>query len=327
MYNKVMYKLETSERIRNIETKFDCSINELLYDLHRKKNLRHWEIGKTIGVPRPTVTKWFYHFNIAAQSRRRFTDLNLEKHREWLKKNKKVRPKKEFPWHFNKNFFDKWSEEMAYVLGFLIADGYVFTNPRGSNYFGFCSADKEIIEKIRKLLGSNHKIGVKRKRRLNPNWKDSYVLQIGNKKIVKNLRKFGIVQNKSLIINFPKNIPIKFLRHFTRGYFDGDGCVWFGFCKKSNRKKLSATSTTRFTCGNRTFLEDLLYYLKRFSKVNGGSILFKKGSRGYDLSFRIKDGIKIYNFMYEGVDSSKYLERKYDTFQRIINYRNNAGVA
>ena len=49
----------------------------------------------------------------------------------------------------NKNFFKKWSSEMAYVLGFFMADGSIDVNPRGSQYFSIQICDKELLEEIR----------------------------------------------------------------------------------------------------------------------------------------------------------------------------------
>lgn len=312
-----MYKLESSPRIQSIENRFGDSIKKILYTFHWQGNLKHSEIAEKIGIPRSTVTKWFHRFNIPTQSCTRFTNLNLEKHREWLREHKKPKLKREFPWHFNKSFFETWSNKMAYVLGFLIADGYVFTNPRGSNYFGFTSTDKEIIEKIRVILGSNHKIGIRKKK--NPKWKTGYVLQIGSKKIVKELRKFGVVQNKSLIIDFPKDIPNKFLRHFIRGYFDGDGGVHFGFYYCKSRKKYRHTFTIKFASGSRQFLVDLLNYIRRYTKIKGGS-MYSKPEGSYDLSFSVRDSFILYRFMYEGVKKKYFLERKYKTFSKTVIY-------
>jgi len=203
---------------------------------------------------------------------------------------------------------------MAYVLGFLMADGYVFTNPRGSNYFGFSSTDKEIIVKIRTILKSNHKIGVRR--RSNSKWKISYVLQIGSKKVVNELKKFGIVQNKSLIIDFPKNIPRRFLKHFVRGYFDGDGGVSFGFYLQKNRRKLSCVFATRFSSGSKKFLEKLLKHLSKYAQIKGGCIAPKKYRKGYDLQFSIRDSLRLYKFMYRNTSRKRFLERKYNIFQK-----------
>lgn len=58
----------------------------------------------------------------------------------------------------NKNFFKIWSPEMAYILGFFTADGCLTVNPRGSHYIEFVCNDKDVLEKIRDVMGSKHKI-------------------------------------------------------------------------------------------------------------------------------------------------------------------------
>lgn len=303
-----MYKLEDSYRIKKIENKFNCSIKDILYNWHWKENLKHKEIAERMNIPRPTVTKWFYRLGIPTQNRARFTNLNLEKHREWLHQNKKIKPAKEFPWHFNQSFFESWSNEMAYILGFLIADGFVFTNFRGSNYFGFFSTDKEIIEKIRAMLNSNHKIGIRNRK--NPNSKTAYVLQIGSKKVVKELKEFGIIQNKSLSIKFPQNIPPKFLRHFVRGYFDGDGGIYLKQCWRKEKKSLKWVFQIYFVSRNKQYLEKLHSALKKY--VKGGYISPKE--RGYALRFSLQDGFSLFHAMYQDVSKEMFLERKYNIF-------------
>ncbi|MBU3918459.1 hypothetical protein KKC63_00915 [Patescibacteria group bacterium] len=303
-----MYRLEESERIQRIKEEFGESIPKIFYDLHWDKNLKHREIGKRINVPRSTVTKWFYHFGVPTQSCARFTNLNLEKHRDWLLKNKKPKIKKEFPWHFNKDFFKKWTEEMAYVLGLMISDGYVFINPRGSKYFGITSTDRELVEKVRDILDSNHKIGVKESK--NSKWKTRYVLQIGSKDTVEDLAGFGVIERKSLIIKFPSNIPSQFLRHFIRGYFDGDGGVYLGRHWRKDRNKFYWYFQVYFVSGNKHFLEELHYCLKNY--VEGGFINEKQ--RGYALVFSRRDGFALSDFMYQDVSKELFLERKYNIF-------------
>ena len=62
------------------------------------------------------------------------------------------------------NFFDEIdSEEKAYTLGFVIADGHV--SKQGSLMIGLNYQDVDIIEKIRKSMGSNHPIKVNEKKK------------------------------------------------------------------------------------------------------------------------------------------------------------------
>jgi hypothetical protein len=311
-----MYKLEDSERIKRIEKKFKKPISKILYNLHWNQNLKHREIGRIVDVPRSTVTKWFYLFNVPTRSSKRFTNLNLKNYCKRSKENNKSRVKKEFPWHFKKDFFYTWSNEMAYVLGFMIADGFVFKNPRGSSYFGIATTDREIVEKIRFVLGSNHKIGVRKYK--NPEWKICYVLQIGSKEVVEFIKRFGLIANKSLNINFPKNIPNKFLRHFVRGYFDGDGGVYLKQHWRKNRGKLYWVFQVYFVSGSKKFLEGLHDALK--GCVKGGFINKKK--RGYALVFSHSDGLALARFMYKGVSKEVFLERKYNIFAKAYKILN-----
>lgn len=284
----------------------------------------HKEIGKRIGIPRPTITRWFNKLGIPTQSCTRFTNLNLLNTGPRKTPPAKPKIKRDFPWKYNKDFFKVWSKAMAYVLGFIAADGYVFKNPRGSHYLGFTSTDKEIIVKIREALASNHKIGVKNKHLQNPNWKRNYTLQIGGKGLTTDLKKYGIIQNKSLVLKFPI-VPLRYLGDFIRGYFDGDGCVHLGKYWKRDRNRLDWSFSTDFTSGSKKFLVGLHRALGR--KLLGGYLYSKKG--GYQLTFSRADSVALFKLMYNNVSSDLFLERKYNKFLkafRVLHYKI-AGVA
>ena len=61
----------------------------------------------------------------------------------------------------NENVFNEITEESAYWIGFLMADGCIATR-KSSPYISLriSEVDIEHIEKFRSFLGSNHKIGV-----------------------------------------------------------------------------------------------------------------------------------------------------------------------
>lgn len=309
-----MIPINNSPRIKEIEQKFSQDLKTLFYKWHWKENLKHKEIAEIIKVPRPTITRWFKQFRIPTQSCTRFTNKNLWSYRLDERPKAKPKIKREFPWKFNKEFFNQWSLEMAYILGFLFADGYVFKNPRGSYFFCFCSTDREIIRKIRNVLQSNHKIGLRLRNKDNPKWKDLYVLQIGSKEIFKKLKTFGIVPNKSLVTRFP-NIPEKYTGHFLRGYFDGDGCVHFAKYWRKDRSQWKWHFTTSFISGSKKFLIDLFSALKN---LNFSGRLGKK-KRGYELVFFRNDSIALFKLMYNNSLSNRlFLERKYNTFRKAL---------
>ena len=60
------------------------------------------------------------------------------------------------------DFFKSWSKEMAYVLGYFAADGAMIKNKRGAHFIEFHSTDKELIVSVRRVLHSDHKIGVRK---------------------------------------------------------------------------------------------------------------------------------------------------------------------
>lgn len=196
-----MVMLEKSNRIKNIEDKFGASIKDLFYQMHWQENMKHRDIGLVLNTPRPTVTKWFHGFRVPTQSCRRFTDRNLT---SWLYKTGKLKKKPRYKGPdrrlqrtkggLNVDFFKTWSSEMAYVLGYFAADGCMYKNSGGSKYFNFVSTDYELLEKVKRALGSNHRIASKIQS--NPNCKPTFWLQIGCREIYEDIINLGFIPKK-----------------------------------------------------------------------------------------------------------------------------------
>jgi hypothetical protein len=100
-------------------------------------------------------------------------------------------------------FFKKWSHDMAYVLGFFLADGTFDITKRGGYYFGFHITDCELLYQIRSSLGSNHKIA---ERPLKGNESQIYRLQIGSKVICQDLLNLGVSPRKTFQLLVPKMV-------------------------------------------------------------------------------------------------------------------------
>ncbi len=212
----------------------------------------------------------------------------------------------------NKDFFKNWSSEMAYVLGFFAADGYMWESARGAYFFGFQIKDKNLLYKIRKILNSNHKIAQRISK--NSNWHDSYRLQIGSKEMFNDLLMLGMTPAKSKTLTFPK-IPKEYLKDFIRGYFDGDGNVYFKKHFAKDRGKDRWVFQTRFTSASRRFLKEIQERLKK-KYIQGGYIYQKQ--RGYELVFSHRDSIALYELMYNNTATSLYLRRKKDIFEKAL---------
>ncbi len=305
-----MHRLVELPRIKSIEKNFKNSIKVLLYDWHWKENLTHKEIAERLKVPRCTITRWFKQLGVSSRSCQRMTkrrwQIRLVKVLKQIKRRKFITDP---PCLANKHFFKKWTSEMAYVLGYFAADGCMFVNPRGSHYIEFTSTDREIIEKIKRFMSSKHLLA--KRDRLKLQWRTTYHFQIGSKEMFKDLLTFGFCPNKSNVLKFPR-IPREFLSDFIRGYFDGDGCVHYGFYARKNRPNKQFILLTNFTSGSKEFLKSLWERLQEVG-LSGGCL--KKKTRGFELCFSINDSKKLYRFIYQNASKSIFLERKHKKFR------------
>jgi len=219
----------------------------------------------------------------------------------------------------NKNFFKKWAKDMAYVLGFFAADGYITVNKRGGQFWCIQITDKKLLESIKKAIGSDHKINI----RLPKKHRESiiYRLQIGSIEMCDDLRRLGFDTRKTKSLSVP-NIPNKYFSHFVRGYFDGDGNVWSGLMHK-DRKTYTLVIQTVFTSCSCGFLEEMKKRLE-FIDIERG--VLRQGKRGmgnyYRLTYSVLNTLKLYYFMYNRLGTSElFLKRKRDVFEKYIELR------
>jgi len=204
---------------------------------------------------------------------------------------------------------------MAYVLGFLFADGGISKTRRGTHFVSFYSGDKDLLENIRKVLDSEHKIAKRSAR-------SGYVyrLQIGSKSMCKDLFNLGLVPNKTKRMKLPA-IPKEYMGSFARGFFDGDGNVWTGYVNKSRAGKPTMIMNVAFTSASVSFLKDLLFLLRRcVTDLSGGSIYKPKNKNWGRLSFSTNDSLKLFEFMYNS-SSQLFLRRKKRVFESFIKMR------
>lgn len=149
---------------------------------------------------------------------------------------------------------------MAYVLGFITADGALTKSKRGAKFIEIQSVDKEIVYEIRKALCSNLAIGEYQPKHSNQNKR--YRLQIGSKRMYEDLLQLGLVARKAYRIRIPQ-IPPNYIRDFIRGYFDGDGGISFYLSHKKDRKTPTRVLLTTFTSCSKGMLDDVAVVLSK----------------------------------------------------------------
>ena len=226
----------------------------------------------------------------------------------------------------NERFFDEWSPEMAYVLGYIYADGSLedASYLRGK-YLRVASTDESSVVGIRKLLQSEHSIIVRQ-----PRWgtffggkkyksKKAYLLRIGSHKIYDSLLRLGLYPNKSLTIKFPI-VPKEHLSHFVRGYFDGDGCISLYRAPGKYGQKIMKKLSVIFTSGSCSFLKTLGLILADRAELKHSKV-YKGWNRSFQLRYSTVDSIKIFKLIYSHAEESLFLKRKFAIFEQYFSFQ------
>ena len=141
------------------------------------------------------------------------------------------------------------TEDKAYWLGFIYADGNV-NKALSTLTINLQARDSQHLSKFNKSICGNFPIKIYDERHGDKTYPMCRLL-VYSTKMMKDLVEAGITPNKTKTMKMP-NIPSVLMRHFIRGYFDGDGCV----CEHKHKRGLSVIGCS-FVCGNSVFLEDM----------------------------------------------------------------------
>ncbi len=216
---------------------------------------------------------------------------------------------------FNRDFFSTIdTEEKAYWLGFLYADGFISAS---GNTVGLSISLKDIdhLKKYNNALNytkglnitESHQFNSKDNR--NKNGDIIYMVStvIKDDKLWKDLYNKGCVPNKSLILKFPDEEIFankSLIYDFIRGYVDGDGSLGVYPHSKSNPK----LEESLLIVGTEPFLEGVQKYL-------GNGYLMQKSNCNkltYRLGYSTAKAHKAADLLYK--NASIYLDRKYSIY-------------
>lgn len=200
------------------------------------------------------------------------------------------------------------TEEKAYWLGFLYADGNIssITDPTKKTQYrvtiNLKESDSNHLRKFNKFIGHiNDNV------KFNKGGCGSDIQchwQINNQHLWESLNRLGCVPNKSLIITFPNEeiFTSKFLiRHFLRGYFDGDGCITYNKRKYDVIPRLSVLGT-----------KDFIENFQKITECYNSPIQELCTKNYYNLKCNVEDSRKLMHYLYD--NCSIYLDRKYKRF-------------
>lgn len=193
----------------------------------------------------------------------------------------------------NHNYFKVIdSEEKAYWLGFLYADGYV-DEVRCQIELTLAEKDKDHIDKFKNALDSSYKISTRTTKGF-----VSYRTILYSKQLVEDLQKLGCYRNKSLTLKPPtlEQVPSEFIKDFIRGYIDGDGCF----------------SSNKVFCvvGTKEMLDWIIEHIRNNTDISMAGNFQPTGNALQWYHNGYKDFKLIHQYFYK--DSSVYLTRKYN---------------
>ena len=194
------------------------------------------------------------------------------------------------------------TQEKAYILGLLYADGY-HNKQKNTISITLQEEDKHILDEINLLIQNTHPLIFVNNKKYKESWKNCYKLLITNYHMSCVLEKYGLLQNKSLILKFPDWLDKSLQRHFIRGYFDGDGHI----SKQQYKYNMSIVGTQDFCDGISTIIEKELQLFPHLYI----SSLEEKSTRTLMLT-RKNDCKMFFDWIYE--DASLFLKRKYDVY-------------
>ena len=297
--------------------------SELLFELYWDQSKSTSDIAKTIGITRQAVSLKMKNWKIPKRTLSDARAIALDKGKisfDRMDEAGKVSTVLLEKRHVNENFFDKWSPEMAYVLGLLATDGTIhFTKSRGANAkpkmlksITFTQKENELLEKMLHLMDSNAKIIFREEKKYgNVTSGAVYYFTLNNTKLFDRLVELGISERKSLVIKFP-DIPEPYVRHFIRGCWDGDGSIG-----KHGKNSFHA----RFFSGSKIFIEGMLAELEK-SEFPPRQIYSRNDERYFWFSYVGKIVGKLYVYLYEDIPSSMRYERKYLIFRKAFEENN-----
>ena len=206
---------------------------------------------------------------------------------------------------YNRQFFDDWSPGMAYVLGLVYGDGSVSATWL---QFQYSVKDRATLDDIMRLMDiatppreiDNHGF---------PAWR----IRLDSVHIADRLSEIGLpLGKKSKTIRFP-SMENEYKRHFTRGYFDADGCATY--------------AQVRFNSSSAGFLEDVSRAIGDLVGIKAGSLYTCKKTNSLPQGGQLEvvssqltycamaERRAIYDWFYQDVTEGLYSQRKRNDFE------------
>lgn len=274
-----------------------------VYILSTEETLYYYNNYYANGVSTVQLAKMFGHTHHYYLDR--FKECGLEI------RNNKINSRR---YYVNSSYFENIdSQEKAYWLGYIYADGYI-SKTKAGNIFGMSlgEKDKDQLLKFKECLKATYPI----RTYTTNSYKDGtkYVrLNIRDEKLVNDLEKWGVIPHKTNVLK-PPQINATYNASFILGYFDGDGSIFL------NKTKSPFYSIS--IVGTDPMLEYIHSYLKSVGAITKEIKLEKRKPEHVVSYIRYGGNRMVTNIMsklYENIDLSLPLNRKYSLYLKCKN--------
>ena len=199
------------------------------------------------------------------------------------------------------NYFEKIdTQNKAYFLGLIAADGSVFQCNKRKIVFSISLIDKDLLDLLSIEICGSDKLVREVKRKYRDGSSKMYEIKFSDEIFTNNLISNGILINKTFTLDFP-NIDEEFISHYIRGYLDGDGTVY----------KFSGKLFIAFY-GNKIFIPKLRDYLFNNNILETKYAIIDRGNHCSIHISSKKANLSMYNYIYN--NSNIYLKRKKSIF-------------
>jgi len=309
--NEVLKSYISKKSIRKIAKIFSINRLRVIEILGSKRNYNcslskkvQQKLLKDIFNPNITTKQIFKKYNISSTLYYNFFYYNVPKN-----------DRKIFKRHAEYYLYNDYcfscidTEEKAYWLGFLAADGSIEIKCNRI-ILEISNRDYNHIVKFKEFLKTNYKIYKRTRKTKTQNTKTCYI-RVVSPFILEDLKRLGFTSNKTYELKSMINkIPKEFQIHFLRGLFDGDG--GFSISKEND--------TQLYISGTPGIMNDFLKFFGiSKNKLRDKKVYGKKRKTDYHKKLQIggkKQCKKYLDAIYK--DSNIRLYRKYMNY--IIHY-------
>lgn len=206
--------------------------------------------------------------------------------------------------------FEKINSQFdAYYLGLLLTDGYISVR----NEVGLDLIDEDCISFLSNSIGKKYNVIKNYK----SNEQIRYRLILSDKELVNNLQKYGVVRNKTLILEGPQLLPEeeKFIPYIIRGIIDGDGNV--------TPTSYGAPQFSIYTASEK-FADWLVYVLENKMYMIDIHKTFQKNDTKGLWKISSADHNNILKLISLSYDKPFGMKRKYEKIRKTFNDYNNS---